>query len=146
MPHVFDFNKLLSAAAKTAKVCSPATWQLSCASRRDCPPKSHTCCWLHARGGDLKNTPWIYRDEMVWEEHGIQGLTAPIISCLLKQTISFLKSFFFWTHVFTAKQTPLVVPGELKWVDLRADQLVCIDKASFDEQRGWRKAVWFHCS
>lgn len=104
-------------------------------------PRKITVAASKALEEQIRKTPWMYQEEMarfVWEEHGIQA-SQSTVSRLLKRLDLSRKSS---RHVSPGETEPLRRPWRDQMATLRADQVVCVDEASFQERSGWRRAVY----
>ena len=142
----------VAAVAESANVCTKTVYRILAnlftygqarppsIRRRGCPRKI-TVAASQALEKQIRKTPWMYQDEMVeflWEEHGINAHQSTVSRLLKRLKLSRKAS----RRVSSRQNEALRRAWRAEMVDLKADQLVCVDEASFNERSGWRQAVY----
>lgn len=142
----------VAAVAEAANVCKSTVHRImanlttygSARAPRQRPigcPRKITVAASRALEEQIRKTPWIYQEEMtqfLWEEHGIKASQSTVSRLLKRLNLSTKAS----RRVSSRQNEPLRRAWRAQMVDLRADQLVCVDEASFNERSGWRRAVY----
>lgn len=127
-------QRILANLSTHGSARAPRTRQLGC-------PRKITAAASRALEEQIRKTPWMYQDEMarfVWEEHGIQASQSTISRLLKRLNLSRKAS----RRVSSQENESLRRAWRDQMADVRADQLICVDEASFHERSGWRRAVY----
>lgn len=89
----------------------------------------------------LKETPWIYRDEMkefLWEECGIECSAMAVGRFLRRNNWSYKVG----QRISDRQSQTLRRDWQALIVELHAEKLVFVDESLFNETTGWRKKAW----
>lgn len=126
-------QRILANLSTHGSARAPRTRKLGC-------PRKITVAASRALEEQIRKTPWMYQDEMtqfIWEEHGIKASQSTVSRLLKRLNLSRKSS----RRASSQQIEPLRRTWRTQTANLRADQLVYVDEASFNERSGWRRAV-----